>query len=70
MNEDKKYELIGVFAVILLLIIAVSAAAERDNLKQQAVDRGFAEWKVIGENETEFVWKENTNTKTPTPKTP
>ena len=41
MNEDKKYELIGVFAAILLLIIAVSAAAERDNLKQQAVDRGF-----------------------------
>ena len=65
MNEDKKYELIGVFAAILLLIIAVSAAAERDALKQQAIDRGFAEWKVIGENETEFVWKENINIKTP-----
>ena len=32
---------------------------QRDALKQEAVDKGFAEWHIIsGTKETEFKWKE------------
>ena len=41
------------------MVILSFVAKEKDNLKQEAVNRGFAEWKVIGENRTEFVWREN-----------
>ncbi len=33
-------------------------AQDRDELKAEAVKRGYAEWIVIGENKTEFKWKE------------
>ena len=48
-----------VLTLIITLVCAFSAASQRDALKQEAVNRGFAEWKVISENRTEFVWKEN-----------
>lgn len=63
--KEYTQEWIAVATIIILLICAFVAAGQRDNLKQEAVNRGYAEWKVIGENETEFVWKENINTKTP-----
>ena len=65
MNEDKKHEWIAVAIITVLVICAFVAAGQRDDLKQEAVNRGFAEWKVIGENKTEFVWKENIKTKIP-----
>jgi len=44
--------------LILITVCAFAAAQQRDELKQQAVDRGFAEWRIIkGSKETEFKWK-------------
>jgi hypothetical protein len=57
MSEDK-YGLFGLLAFILALICAFVAAGQRDDLKEEAVKRGYAEWIVIGENNTEFKWKE------------
>ena len=56
--KETTQEWIAVAVIIALLICAFDAACQRDYLKQEAVDRGFAEWVVKGENETEFKWKE------------
>ena len=57
MNKNtQEWVLVG--ARILTIICAFTAVEQRDNLKREAVNRGFAEWKVIGENKTEFVWRE------------
>lgn len=56
--NDNIYQWIAVAAIITLGICAFVAAGQRDDLKQEAVDRGFAEWIVKGENKTEFKWKE------------
>jgi hypothetical protein len=46
-------------AAFFLTVYCVFAVAEqRDELKAEAVKRGYAEWIVIRENETEFKWKE------------
>lgn len=49
----------------IMVGLAFDVASQRDNLKtdlsnfkKEAVSRGFAEWKVVGENKTEFTWKE------------
>jgi hypothetical protein len=42
----------------IVLAVAVMLANQRDTLKKEAIERGFAEYKVLGENQTEFVWKE------------
>ena len=57
MNKNTQ-EWVLVAALILTIAFAFAAAEQRDNLKQEAVNRGFAEWKVVGENKTEFVWRE------------
>lgn len=57
MNKNT-HEWVMVAALILTIICAFAAAEQRDSLKQEAVNRGFAEWKVVGENKTEFVWRE------------
>lgn len=57
MNKNTQ-EWVLVAALILTIACAFEAAKERDSLKQEAVNRGFAEWKVVGENKTEFVWRE------------
>lgn len=56
--KDTTQEWIAVVVIIALLICAFVAAGQRDDLKQEAVDRGFAEWVVKGQDETEFKWKE------------
>lgn len=56
--KETAQELIAVVVIIALLICAFVAAGQRDNLKQEAVDRGFAEWIVKGQDKTEFKWKE------------
>lgn len=59
-----KQDALGFFTIAISLafgftmVILSFVAKEKDNLKQEAVNRGFAEWKVIGENRTEFVWRE------------
>ena len=57
MNKHTQ-EWVMVAALILTIICAFAAAEQRNNLKQEAVNRGFVEWKVVGENKTEFVWRE------------
>lgn len=57
MNKNTE-EWVMIAALILTIICAFAAAEQRNNLKQEAVNRGFAEWKVVGENKTEFVWRE------------
>lgn len=50
-----KYEGLLIMIITLLAFCAFVAADQRDELKQQAVDRGFAEWRIIaGSKETEF----------------
>lgn len=46
------------FMFVLALIAAFTAADQRDSLKAEAVKRGFAEWHVLGQDSTEFRWKE------------
>lgn len=57
MNKNTA-EWVIIAALILTIICAVEAVEQRDSLKQEAVNRGFAEWKVVGENKTEFLWRE------------
>jgi len=45
-------------AFIVAIVCAFMAADQRDTLKQEAVDHGYAEWIVTGQNETQFKWKE------------
>ena len=44
---------------MILLVAGFIAVGQTDALKQEAVDKGFAEWHIIsGTKETEFKWKE------------
>ena len=51
--------LIAVFFLFLTVYCAFALAEQRDTLKAEAVKRGYAEWVIIGENNTEFKWKEH-----------
>lgn len=44
--------------LILITFAAFKVADQRDSLKEEAVKRGFAEWIVISNNNTEFKWKD------------
>lgn len=56
--SENTCSLFGLLAFILALICAFVAAGQRDDLKEEAVKHGYAEWIVIGQNKTEFKWKE------------
>ena len=43
---------------ILLLAAAFMLASERDDLKKQAVEHGYAEWVVKPNGDTTWQWKE------------
>ena len=58
MKQDNYLELLSVICFILMTVAAFIVADQRDALKQEAVDRGFAEWMIRGQNETEFKWRE------------
>jgi hypothetical protein len=57
MGENYAAQL-GFFMFVLALIAAFAAVIQRDNLKEEAIKRGFAEWHVLGQDSTEFRWKE------------
>jgi hypothetical protein len=59
MSENYAAQL-GFFMFVLALIAAFAAVIQRDNLKEEAIKRGFAEWHVLGQDNTEFRWKEPT----------
>jgi hypothetical protein len=50
-----------VLAVILLFVASFMLAQQRDALKVEAVQRGFAEWVVDVNGNTSFKWGEKTN---------
>jgi hypothetical protein len=56
--RENTCSLIGVLLFLIALLCAVLCSQQRDELKAEAVKRGFAEWIVIGQNQTEFKWKE------------
>lgn len=58
-------EMINEVALVFLSVIglffaffAFMVAEQRDELKQQAVERGFAEWVVKSNGSTTWQWKE------------
>ncbi len=52
-------EWILVALLILITVCAFAAAQQRDKLKQQAIDRGFAEWRIVSRHKkVEFKWKD------------
>jgi hypothetical protein len=56
--SEKTIEILSAVCFVFLLIAALMVAQQGDELKQQAVDRGFAEWRIIKDSkETEFKWK-------------
>ena len=57
--SEQTYDWIGVILLILVVVCAFIVAEQRDELKAEAVKRGFAEWIVTGQNKTEFKWKEH-----------
>jgi|688.fasta_scaffold821981_2 hypothetical protein len=50
---------IGFLMLLLVIICLFLVAEQRDELKEEAVKRGFAEWVVIGQNNTVFKMKES-----------
>lgn len=56
--SENKCDWLGVLALILSVCCTFAVAEQRDELKAEAVKRGYAEWIIIGENNTEFKWKE------------
>jgi hypothetical protein len=60
MKKENYLELLWVLMFILITVAAFVVAAQRDALKQEAIDKGFAEWQIVtGTKELEFKWKEN-----------
>jgi hypothetical protein len=58
-EQENYLELLSVLMVILMTVAAFAVADQRDALKQEAVDKGFAEWQIVtGTKELEFKWKE------------
>ena len=74
MTQEEGHGLLKMALILLLFILAIAmvAASQRDGLQQEAVDRGFAEWRIIeGTRRVEFAWKESIKTSnTNTPNTP
>lgn len=51
-------ELLTTCLILFICAMLFYVTYQRDLFKQEAVDRGFAEWIVKGKNNTEFKWKE------------
>ena len=51
---------LSALAFVLLLICALMVAQQRDDLKAEAVKRGFATWVSDENGNTTFTWKEPT----------
>ncbi len=61
MNKYLTYlptECLMAFCIILLFTWAFAVSFQRDNLKKQAVERGFAEWVCDSSGNTTWRWKE------------
>lgn len=59
MNSLKSYhELISVISFIALVCILFLVAEQRDEIKKEAVEKGFAEFIVTPDKEIIFKWKQ------------
>ena len=58
MNKETYLEWLMVLIIIILIAGLFAVVDQRDSLKQQAVDKGFAEWVIKGQNQIWFKWKE------------
>ncbi len=60
-DESMWARMTAILAVVLIaaLFILSIVAEQRNVLKEEAVKLNYAEWVVIGENHTEFKWKEH-----------
>jgi hypothetical protein len=56
--NNNSHDWIGLIMLITAIVGLFIVADQRDALKQEAVDRGYAEWIVTKQNYTEFKWKE------------
>jgi hypothetical protein len=60
--SEKTINAIGCVCFLVILVAAFTTlslvASQRDELKQQAVERGCAEWVVKSDGSTTWQWKE------------
>ena len=55
MNQSSM-EWLSILAIVLILSVAFLVANQRDELKKQAVERGFAEWVCDPSGNTTWQW--------------
>jgi hypothetical protein len=58
MNENI-IEVFHILTIILLSVIIYITVSDRNNLKKQAVEKGYAEWVVESSGKTTWKWKDN-----------
>jgi preprotein translocase subunit SecG len=60
-DESMWARMTAILAVVLIVVLFILSivAEQRNILKEEAVKLNYAEWIVIGVNETEFKWKQN-----------
>ena len=51
--------LAAIVSAPIILAVAVDRARDRTNIRQEAVERGFAEWQCDSQGHPTFVWKTN-----------
>lgn len=56
--SDTASQWMMIVAVIFLIAASFIAANQRDDLKAEAVKRGFAEWVVNEKGDTTWKWKD------------
>jgi len=56
--KESTYSMLGVLTVLMLLSALFCVAMQRDNLKAEAVEKGFAEWVVTSHGNATWKWKE------------
>ena len=56
--SNNSHDWFGLIMLITAIVGLFIVAEQRDQLKAEAVKRGFAEWVITGQNLTEFKWKD------------
>lgn len=57
----KMNEVLSVVCVIIVFVALFVLANQRDTLKKQAVEKGYAEWVATPEGKATWQWKEKQN---------
>lgn len=56
--SEKTLSFLTCCVCVTLLFAAVVIASQRDDLKKQAVERGYAEWVVSSSGDARWQWKD------------